>query len=99
MNVTVEGVDGRCFRARLIADMSIYKSGNSNGDNVGTGITLHEIWFQPRAKRVIAKYYSIWANRLGECCGQFFRELQVDEILRHEDIPDEIKDIIFPPEE
>lgn len=34
-----------------------------------TGIKLEAVYFQPRARRVIVKTYSIWDNGRGECQG------------------------------
>jgi len=43
-----------------------------------TGITLKNVYWLPKAGRLIAEFYSIWDNGHGACKGTFWRDYTGD---------------------
>jgi hypothetical protein len=52
-----------------------YEGGTTDSDSISTGIYLTALYWQPRARRLIARTYSIWAQRDGSHIGERFEEI------------------------
>ena len=52
-----------------------YVGGTTQVDEYNTGLFLTALYWQPRARRLIARTYSIWATKTGEHYGEKFTEV------------------------
>lgn len=52
-----------------------YEGGMTGADEYNTGLFLTGLYWQPRARRLIARTYSIWAQRDGSHIGERFEEV------------------------
>lgn len=51
-----------------------YTGGTTDSDEISTGVFLTALYWQPRARRLIARTYSIWATKTGEHVGERYTE-------------------------
>ena len=77
MTITYTTPDTYSYPRSLRTTLSdpFYEGGMTQADEYWTGVYLTGLYWQPRARRLIARTYSIWARADGTHTGERFEEI------------------------